>query len=297
MITLHVWNALQRPPRTHRLFQLVSTDTHKPGKLPVSNGIVWIALAIVTGAAFLSREFSSILSLLIFVTIPLAATNVIFTGLIYGLRWSVRSAQLIARLRRSGAYELLCLTPPGPLNVNWMACTAVLYKVIGTAALDARTLWPARMLLALPLVVFLTIQSNVLEQQGINVIVMSLYLLMFIAWFRIEDMQSMALGGLLGMLIPTFTRDALEVRIATLVSYFGIQFVSYASAFVLFQAVLPPLYASLNFDNWLADVSRPMLALALLWSLRESILFFAWTHLLNRLQAGPEVRLTLGHRV
>ena len=297
MITPHVWNALQRPPRTHRLFQLASSDQLSPGRLPLSNNILLLALVLLTGAAFFSREFSSFISLLIFVAIPLAATNVIFTGPIYGLRWAVRSSQLIARLRRSGAYELLCLTPPGPLNVNWMACTAVLYKVIGTAALDARTLWPARMLLALPLVVYLTIQSGALEQQGVNVIVMSLYLVLFIIWFRLEDMQSMALGGLLGMLIPSFTRDRLEVRIGTLVSYFSIQFASYASAFVLFHMALPLLYASLDFDNWLADVSRPALALALLWSLREAILWFAWTHLLKRLQAGPEVRLVLGHRV
>jgi hypothetical protein len=297
MITLHVWNALQRPPRTHRLFQLAAADLPPPRNLPVSNNILLLGLVLLTGAAFFSRDFSSIISLLIFAAIPLAAANVVFTGPIYGLRWALRSSQLIARLRRSGAYELLCLTPPGSLNVNWMACTAVLYKVIGTSALDARTLWPARMLLALPLVIYLTIQTGALVQPGLNVVVMALYLLLFIVWFRLEDMQSMALGGLLGMLVPSFTRDRLEVRVVTLASYLGIQFASYSAAFFLFQVVLPRLFALLNFDTWLADLSRPTLALALLWSLREGFLRVAWTHLLDRLQSGPEVRLTLGHRV
>jgi hypothetical protein len=297
MITPHLWNALQRPPRTHRLFQLASPDSVRPRPVPVSNHVLLLALALLTGAAFFSREFSSVLSLLIFIAIPLAAANVIFTGPIYGLRWAVRSAQLIAHLRRSGAYELLCLTPPGPLNVNWMACTAVLYKAIGTSALDARTLWPARMLLTLPMVVYLTIQSGVLEQPGLNVVVMGLFLVMFIFWLRLEDMQSMALGGLLGMLVPSLTLDRLEVRLGTLASYLGIQFTCYTGAFILFESALSRLYALLNFDTWPADLSRPALALAVLWALRESILWLVWTRLLNRLQAWPEVRLMLGHRV
>lgn len=296
MITSHVWNALQRPPRTHRLFQLAAADS-TPRTLRIPNNILLPGLALLTGAAFFSREFSSILSLLIFAAIPLAAANIIFTGPIYGLRWAVRSAQLIARLRRSGVYELLCLTPPGPLNVNWMTCTAVLYKVVGTAALDARTLWPARMLLALPLIVYFTIQTGTLNQPGLNVVVMGTYLLLCILWFRLEDMQSMALGGVLAMLIPTLTRDRLEVRAAATVSYLGIQIASYSSAVFLFQTVLPRLFALLNFDTWLADIARPTLALVLLWSLREIFLHRAWSHLLERLQTGPEVRLTLGHRV
>lgn len=294
MITLYIWNALHRPPRTHRLFQLAVADLPPPRRLPVSNNLLLFGLALLTGAAFFSREFSSLISLLIFVTIPLAAANVIFTGPIYGLRWAMRSALLLARLRRSGVYELLCLTPPGPLNVNWMACTAILYKVVGTAALDVRSLWPARMLLALPLVIYLTLQSGTLDQPGLNVVVMAAYLLLFIVWFCLEDMQSLALGGLLGMLSPTFTHDRLEVRAAAIVSYLGIQIASYSGAFFLFQVVLPRL---LNFETWLADLARPTLALALLWSLREGILQAAWSHLLSRLQAGPEVRLTLGHRV
>lgn len=297
MITPHVWKALHRPPRTHRLFQLAAVDLPAPRRLPISNSLLGLLLAVLAGAIFFSREFSSMLSLLIFFAIPLVVANVIFIAPLYGLRWALRSSSLIARLRYSGAYELLCLTPPGPLNVNWMICTATLYKSIGTAALDARTLWPTRMFLIVPLVVFLTIQSSVLNQPGLNVLVMSLYLALFVLWFRLEDMQSLALGGLLGMLIPTFTHDQIQVRISAITGYLTVQFISYVATFILFQAALPALYNALNFNTWLADLSRPALALAFLWALREGLLWTLWAHLLDRLQAGPEVRLLLGHRV
>jgi hypothetical protein len=297
MITAHVWKALQRPPRTHRLFQLASVDVPAPRRLPISNSLLGLLLALLAGAIFLSREFSSMLSLLIFFAIPLVVANVIFIAPLYGLRWALRSSRLIARLRRSGAYELLCLMPPGPLNVNWMLCTATLYKSIGTAALEARALWPTRMFLIVPLVVFLTIQSGMLDQPGLNVLIMGLYLALFVLWFRLEDMQSLTLGGLLGMLVPTFTHDYLQVRISAITGFLAVQFISYVAAFILFQAALPALYAALNFNTWLADLSRPALALTLLWALREGMLWAFWSHLLDRLQAGPEVRLMLGHRV
>lgn len=297
MISRRIWNAIKRPPRVHPLFRYVAADSVlSPGRSISSTAVFFIVL-LLTVAALISREFSSALSLIIFLTIPLLVANFVFTGPIYGLRWAMRSGQAVATLRRLGSYDLLCLTPPGALNINWLTCTAVLHRHIGTTLLQSQSLWPGRMFLVLPLVIFLSIQANVVGQPGLNTLVMSLYLLLTVVWFYLEDIQSMALGGLLGMLIPTYTSIVLEVNLLTIMVYLLVQLPIYLLVVVLLHTILPAIYTVAGFEGWLADISRPALVLTMLFGLREGILWLLWHHLAQRLHIERKLSLITGWRV
>jgi hypothetical protein len=296
MMTWTLWRALQRPPRANRVFQMTLAEPRQTRRM-LSNHALIAGVLLLTLIAVLSREFSSFLSLLILVIIPLTTLNFLLTGPIYGLRWAVQSAAAIARLRRSGLYELLCVAPPGPLNTNWLVCASVFHRLSDGVPLESQSLWPIRLLLSLPIIVYVSLQSGVTDRPVTLGVVMGLYLLLIILWFRIEDVQSMLLGGVLGMFVPAHTQDQVEVNIATIGGYLLIQLLAYLGAILLLYGVLPPLYSRLGFNGWLADYSRPALALFLLASTREVILRLLWQRLCSRLNIRAEVSLMTGYRV
>src|SRR5690606_13154606 len=186
MITWQVWRAIKQPPRTHRLFRFTLNEV-RASQPAIPQNIVIAGIVFLTLAAFLSREFSSFLSIFILLVIPLTAINFVLTGVIYGLVWAFRSGQTIARLRRTGLYDLLCLTPPGPLNLNWAVCVSVLYKSIGTSPIDMSAIWPARMFLILPLVVYQSIQQGGADRPCLLVLVMGVYLAAVMSWVYIKS--------------------------------------------------------------------------------------------------------------
>lgn len=295
MITWQVWRAIKQPPRTHRLFRL-TLDEVRASQPAIPQNILITGIVFLTIAAFLSREFSSFLSIFILLAIPLTAINFVLTGSIYGLVWAFRSGQTIARLRRTGLYDLLCLTPPGPLNINWAVCVSVLYKSIGTSPVDTSALWPARMFLILPLVVYQSIQQDVADRPWLLVLVMGVYLALFIFWFYIEDVQSTILGGTLGLVIPVHTQDRFEVNVGTIVSYIGLQLLIYMLVILLY-ILLRRLFDTYILTGWLTNLGLPALALLALYFIREGVLRLLWRHLAYQLNAGPEVSLLMGYRV
>ena len=125
MITWDLWRALHRPPRTHRLFQSILAGKSAPRQRAASTNVVLSGVLLLTLVAFLSREFSSVVSFVILILIPISAAQFILTGLICGLRWASLSVRAIDRLHRSGFYELLCTTPTGPLNIHWVGQASI----------------------------------------------------------------------------------------------------------------------------------------------------------------------------
>lgn len=296
MITWRIWQAMNQPPRAHYLFRMTAPEPrHLPAQ--ISGKVLVGGTVLLTLAAFFSREFSSMLSLLILLAIPLTAAGIMLTGPIDGLRWAVRAGRALARLRSSGLYTPLCLTPAGAFSINWIVCVGVLHKIIRNPAAEPQSLWPMRLFLILPLTVFLSIQPRDIDRPAPLGLVMGLYLALLVAWFLIEDAQSMALGGLLGMLIPVHARDPFEVNLGTVVGYVSIQFVAYTLAILMWAVIVPYLYNNYSVTGWLADFGRLAITLGILFTTREIILGALWQHLSIQFNTEPEVRLPTGYRV
>ncbi len=296
MITWRIWRALQQPPRAHHLFHmpLPESPSHP---FTISARLLFGAVLGCTLLAFVSREFSSLIALLILLAIPVAVVNLILTGPIYGLRWAVQAGHVLARLRRSGVYIPLCMTPAGALNINWIVCAGVFYKVVRANMTDAQSLWPVRLFLIVPLAVFSSLQAQMTDQPGSLALVLSLYLALLIAWFLIEDAQSMALGGLLGMLIPVHARDPFEVNLGTVVGYLSVQIIAYSLAVVMWAIIVPYLYNTYGVTGGLADFGRLAITLGIVFTTRELMLGALWQHLSIQFNTEPEVRLPTGYRV
>lgn len=286
IISWLLWRAIQQPPRRHPLFQRAHARQPIRHHL-VSTNLVLTIFLLLTVTVFLSREFTSFLSIIMLFVIPVAALQLLFSGSINGFRWAIQSAQALAVLRRDGNYDLLALTPAGPLGINWAVSTGILLKTINKAG--SFTNWPVRILLMLPLVIFLGFQNTETDQPFLNALLMGLYLALFTLWFYSEDTQSLVLGGLTGMLVATYTRNRFELVAGTISILLSTQMLSYTGAIFMSIIVIPRLYALLNIQSWLTDYARLAAGFALLYLLREGLLWFLWHSLTRQLQVGVQI--------
>jgi hypothetical protein len=249
----------------------------------------------------LSHPLATIVSIAILLSIPLMALRFGlrfgFTGMANGLRWAIASGHALLRFRQSGLYDLLCLTPSGPLGVNWAVSTGIFYRLLRGSLVQSQDLWAVRLYIILPLTFFLTTRSTMLDHPYIVILNMLLHFGLIVVWFRLEDTQSITLGGLTGMLIPTYTRNFWEVRLAAFGLYTLVQVLIYTSAVIFSASILPPVYRMLGLQGWLVGFSYLVLALLLLGLLRELANQILWRTLVARLDLGSEVSIELVQRV
>lgn len=284
MISLEFWQALQRPPRGHTLYKrvirrdIISLDL-------LDNSLV-VIVGIVAVTILASTTFASIFLFLVLLSIPLLmlrfGLRFGFTGMANGLRWAMASGEALLVFRRNGLYDLLCLTPSGPLGVNWAVSTGVFYRLLEGGRYQAQDLWAGRMYILLPLTLLFASRHQLSDQPLMLLLCMLLYLALVVAWFRLEDTQSITLGGLIGMLIPTYSRNSWEVRISTLGLFALIQISAYSLGLLL-AALLADVYIDLQLEGWLGEYSRLALAMLILAALRELAIRILWRRLLLRL--------------
>jgi hypothetical protein len=146
------------------------------------------------------------------------------------------------------------------------------------------------MYIILPLTLLLASRHDLAGQPLLLLTCLLLYFVLVVAWFRLEDTQSITLGGLIGMLLPTYSRNAWEVRFGALGLFALVQTTAY-SVGVLLGLLLPAFYLPLQWTGWLAIYSHFVLALLLLAALREIVLRLLWRLLLLRLNLDAKDRV------
>jgi len=289
MMTWKLWRELKYPPRANRLFQLTIT-THTIAHTPFPSLVLLIILVILPLSAFTSRTMASVLSFLVLVSIPILAILQIFTGSFFGLMWAVRTASSIAQIRRRGIYETLCLLPDGALGVNWVICAACLYWDGKYREFDSHYTWPIRLFIIFGLAVYLS--PALLEDQIWTLVALLINMVTLAFWFRLEDVQSIVLACITGMMIPTYTRHKIEVQIWTATIYIFIQVSSYALVALLAMTILPAIYQISALREWFVSVSRPLLSLAALYLIREYVIYNLWHWLLLRLETHSQENIS-----
>jgi hypothetical protein len=118
MLTLKLWHALHDPPSTHPIFRrtvVLPTETYRKRRyLSWANVIIVLVLGL---GEHIPTLLLFLMPLLLFVT-----------GIIYGLDCALRVSQAIAREHENDTFQLLSLSPPGPLGTCWTVCTSSLYR-------------------------------------------------------------------------------------------------------------------------------------------------------------------------
>jgi len=197
---------------------------------------------------------------------------------------AVRIGGLLANLRERGQLDLLCLLPPGAARITWELCAACLHRTRTFSSLSSELVWVIRSIFILAMVLIIA-RENRNPWQGPFLAVTQVGL-MYIA-FYIDDIQSLIVGTLSGMLSPTYTRTPSDARLYSLLGYLLIQVATYGVVVVVAFILLPAIYQKLQWSGLAADILQFVVGILTLYGFREGLIRALWHTLMNRLDVYP----------
>lgn len=283
MLTLKLWRALHDPPSTHPIFRrtvVLPTTTYTKRRF-LSWANVIIVLVVGLG--------EHIPSLLLFV-MPIL---LFITGIIYGLDCALRVSQAIAREHENDTFQLLSLSPPGPLGTSWTVCTSSLYRnrefdqlhiIVKSSILVAVVIMAViGGLLMIGQSPMFTRYTQPLLPTLVTIVDLSG---IFIAVYA-EYVQSALIGCLIGMLIPTFVESALDAGLFAFSGFLLIQIAIYFLTALIGFTILPILYQALGITGEWAEITLTILRVLTFLGLREGAVRLLWGQLMERLNVQP----------
>jgi hypothetical protein len=311
MISWKLWKALLKPPAGHPLFgrtaafQGISLAHFGPRNNPVYSYLV-IALVLLAILMRMPSLFSFLL-LLIFIA-PASLLFLLFIApiafpiaiSILGAVWAAHISYTIAREHERGVYDLLCLIPEGALGANWaIACGCIhrgnLFEIANFLAriILYTGLFFLAILLLIALAVLAYSPADMLKQNAADVVHTVGGVVVLLIAYCIHYVQTMVLVPIIGMLLPTMTRNRTEAQIGALGLFLTIQFGSYALFLLAGYFTLPLLSAKLHLLSWAIEPRVPVVCLVLLYICREAILSRLLRVVTRRLSADPSEKTLL----
>jgi hypothetical protein len=289
MTTWRLWRALTRPPYNHPLFWRTVT-TREPDapvrRWPSGHLVLGIVVLFICSGAFFPRQITTIV-LVAFMIVPILLLIFTFNGLIYGLIWGVKISSAIAKTYEASIFDVLSLSPGGALGATWAMGTGCLYRNREVGDLNFPETWTIRLFV----VIFASMALGTLSgTRRANELVLPVlvYALVLIAGFYVDDIQSIVLGSLVGMLTPLYARNRLDARLWTMGLYLLIQVTTYVSVLLVGFVLLPALYDWMSISGIHSDIVLPLLGLAVFYGMRELGIALLWNNLTRRLNADPQ---------
>jgi hypothetical protein len=248
MFSYALWRSLRRPPTRNPLFR--QTYTHAEEAAPWYVGCVqW------TGLLF----FAPIIAL---------------AGLVYGFGWSVGIAGTLGKERESRRFELIRLTPPGPLGMSWAGALGYLYhhrtfrNVNTNSNLLIRTGLMAFILSGVGLAV--ETQGFTFMPSFANIV---LYLVTLFAALLVDHVQSVVVAVLTGILAADAAGSRFGAQLVAFSLYSGVQIITYLVSLTL--GVSLSVLAANEAGLLLVLVVR----LVLFAAVRELLIWLLWRRL------------------
>ncbi len=285
MYTWSMWRSVRWPRYDHPLFTRLS---YRPGSASFGSWQLSFFLGLLV-AFFALLLAAPALLMLMLVFSPLL--YVTLTASFFGLLTSSYVSTTIARERLRETYDVLCVTPEGALQMNWMIFTVKLHQesILRRGLEEILTI--SRGLGALAVVVAVV---GVLPSIGVEdvdgevmratvtgcaaMIVLSLGV-------YVDYVQALLVGGMLALLIGNSTRSTQDARLWALGLFLTVQIGGYLGMLVCGIIAFPSAARLLALSENAVALLAPPLMLLSLALFREALLRVLWHTLATRLNA------------
>ena len=295
MLTYRLWRALQNPPLDDPLFDRMSNPPRHqrqgatlhelaPALAPTARWVMGIAALIIAPAIIIVG--SPILMMLIFLLPLLLALTFVFSGTLYGTVWTIIVSGALARERREGTYELLCLSPSGALGACWRIAAGCLHR---SDAFQRVAKYVRRSVLLISIPAFLIAINNIAPELAppIRWLLVLVNMGAIITAFAVDLAQSVVVSNLVGMLVPTYIQRRIDTQVWSAGIFLALQLLTYLLMWQIGFRAVNVLFDGLALNGWLADLTLPLLRLWLFYAARERLIRYLWDILLERLGAVP----------
>jgi hypothetical protein len=277
MLTWKLWRGLKAPPTHHPLFRRTLIAPLRPTPWYVGCSVIIVAPFLLLPA-------------------------ILFTSAFYSLRWAINIGSMIAHEREAGMFELVSLSADGGIGASWAICTAAIHRNQSLQQIQSPMSWIVRLGFTLLL---LSSLGNFVEplvpsdaDMPMLTLIPLLYLFTLALALYIDHMQSVAMGSLIGMLMPTYTRSRVDAGIGSLIVFLLLQVTTYVLTLFIGFSLIPSLLGSLAVSAVAASILLPILRLAIFFVIREVIVNGLWRVLVERLNiASSESQAMMGHRL
>ena len=286
MITRKLWRALRTPPFAHPMFRRrqVNPPVIIIRKPESRSRKIW---AIAGGVVFIC-----ILSIpLAFVAAFLIPLLIILLGTISGLICAVRVSSILVQTKEQRAYDLLSISPSGALGASWAACAGYLhhspyfrrlFNLLRQMPLILLGVTVIGVILALiPFLNPVLLQNDGTRIETVPSLIPAGILAVthlstaaFALYF--DSIQSIIMGGLVAMLVPTYVQSRTEARPIAVGIFLALQMVVYSATWLGAMIILSSSFESLALDGLIADLSLPVLRVLVLVIIRELIIMTVW---------------------
>jgi hypothetical protein len=269
MLTWKLWRGLKAPPTHHPLFRRTLVAPLRPTPWYVGCSVIIVAPFLLLPA-------------------------ILFTSAFYSLRWAITVGSTIAREREAGMFELVSLSVDGGIGASWAICTAAIHRNQSLEQIQSPMSWIVRLGFTLLL---LSSLGNFVEplvprdaDMSMQTLIPLLYLFTLSAALYMDHMQSVAMGSLIGMLMPSYTRSRVDAGIGSLIVFLLFQVITYVITLYIGFSLIPSLLRSLEVASVTASISLPILRLGVFFVIREAIIHGLWRVLVERLNiAASEI--------
>lgn len=278
MLTWRLWRALRHPPRNNPIFERIANGPYVP--LHRYGYAIWLVIFpfLFCGGFSLVRDINGLY--LLFAVLQL---YFLYIGA-HSLTWALNVSSAIAQEHEQNTHDLLCVSPPGAARAYWAIYTGCLHRKKEFMNFNNETTWMIRFLFAIPTVFASTLWMESRSARGDEQLL--LYFITLILAFYIDQIQSILLGSLVGMVVPTYLHSRFDTRLFVLASFLILQLMSYLFTWLIGFVTLSAIFDALPQSTWIA-VSVPMLRLAIFFLVRESLLRVLWRVLGQRVNASP----------
>lgn len=275
MMSWKLWYALTHPPTIQPLYRRITMLDQHHWLWGMGWRLSLIGL-LLGGIAYYPTLFVPFLLLAPVLFLALGGT-------IFGLVWTSSIATTIARLRRSGLYDLLSITPPGGLGVSWSISVACLHRDRAFRRTSAEIRGVTVLLIGFVLIsgvgLMLSPADYPLER---SLAQLSAIIGLLVAAY-LDFQQSIILALEAGIAGANLAEQQADVRIKSFGLFIGLQLLTYLAAFSVGFLVLPVIYAALGLTSVLAGLSLSLLRILLLYTIRNLIIALLWRQLALRL--------------
>lgn len=262
MLTWKLWRGLKAPPIHHPLFRRIMVAPLRPTPWYVGCAVIMVAPFLLLPA-------------------------ILFTSAFYSLRWAITIGSTIARERETGMFDLVSLATDGGIGASWAICTAAIHRNQSLQQIQSPMSWVVRLGFTLLLLASL---GNFVEplvpgdaDMAMQTLIPLLYLSTLAGALYIDHMQSVAMGSLIGMLMPTYTRSRVDAGIGALIVFLLLQIVTYVFTLLIGFSLVPAVFRNLEVAPVTGAVALPILRLAIFYAIREGMIAGLWRILVERL--------------
>lgn len=228
-LSLRFWAALQRPPVQHPLFRRAMRQ-YQPSFAPPrhSSRLGWTLLAVSGGGIAIFAP-QAIAIVLLFVPLLIGAVYAFLFAPATGVVLATRVSALIARERERGLLDLIAMTPRGGFVGIWAICTGCQHYALTLRSHAMGNAWFARVMFLVVLYIYDTLiyaEPRVGLDFGAFIIILLSLVLIGIA-FHIDDVHSVVIANLVGLLVPLLTRSRFDARLWALIGFVVLQAFAY----------------------------------------------------------------------